>query len=119
MGANITIPQKTGETYGLSMYRDKWHVVYYKDGKVCRKSLGTTDLGEAQLFRNIFYRKLRLKGAKRVGNSGRKPKKISPDSDEGIYTSYRVVVGGVRVGSSSCLKKARKMRNDYIKNLDK
>ncbi len=96
------------------MYRGNWNVVYYKDGKTYRKSMGTDDVEVAAFFRDIFHKRMLKQGAEYVGSVGRKKLDFDPETDQYIYSMHRVIVNGVTVGSSKDIDKAREIRDTYL-----
>lgn len=114
----IYLPTIKEDTSGLVMSRGKWCMLYHEDDKLRRISTGSDDINTAIIFRDLAHQRHLAMGAEYKTRS--KPTLQAaienPKGMDGIYevVSYRVVLDGVAVGTSSDPEKARQIRNKHI-----
>ena len=94
-------------------------MIKYVDGKTRRYSLETKEADVACFLRDVFHLSEISKGATYRGlvpanvlEAIKKPKSMACIHK---VTTYRVVVGSKSVGSSSDKKKAKEIRDEYIR----
>tara|TARA_R110000851_G_scaffold39729_7_gene100726 strand:+ start:3012 stop:3494 length:483 start_codon:yes stop_codon:yes gene_type:complete len=114
----VQLPKIKDQDSGLMLLRDKWHAIYYVDGKSRRSCLSTEDIVEARILRDQLHITKLGEGATYKG--GTKPAIQAaiddPDGDSCIYEikTFKVYVGGDYIGSSNNKNEARRIRNKYI-----
>lgn len=109
--SNITLPRGDG----LSFYRNRWYVCYYRDGKPAKLSTGTDDFEEAKKARDAFYAEARASGAKTVGYRTAKDK-VDSDPDKYIYRRkpFIVRIAGKCIGEAETVVEARALRDAHL-----
>lgn len=113
------IPAIKHSKSGLVKRGRYYAVLYYENGSLKSRSTGTTNLRDARENRDSLYKSLLKQGATIKGS--KKPAldeaKADPEGMACIYetTSYKVVVDGVHVVTTTDKTKAIRDRNAYIK----
>lgn len=115
----IELPQLKHKKSGLRKRGRYYFVLYYVDGKLKTWGTGETNLPRAISQRDWFHKRRLDEGATYKG--GKSPAlsaaKADPNGMDCIYetTTYKVVVEGEHVITTTNKQKAIDSRNDYIK----
>lgn len=116
----IQLPKITGSKSGMVKKGKFWHLLYYEDGKLRSFSTGNAALRLACIAREVFHKNLIEEGASYKGDASAKPSvlaaKKNPKGMACIYTqvTYKVVVAGEHVITTSDVERAKAARNNYI-----
>ena len=118
----IQVPQIKHDKSGLTKVGEVWKVLYYEDDKLRKVTTGKKSLKRAVKFRDAYYASLIEAGAAIRGNKTPAIQDAidNPSGMACIYTqtSYRVVVGGTHVITTTDQDKAITRRNEHIKQLN-
>jgi len=117
----VRLPKLKDDMSGLMMMRDKWHAIYYVDGKSRRSCLATSDDEEARILRDQLHLTKLSEGATYTGGlrPAIKAALDDPDGDSCIYKTetFKVYIGGEYIGSSTSKEEARNIRNKHIQTI--
>lgn len=118
---DIQLPKITGPRSGMVKKGVVWHALYYEDGKLKSLTTMATTLRAARPIRDRMHvRMVQTMGATYKGDASAKPSvlaaKKNPEGMDCIYTqtSYKVVVAGKTLITTTVLQKAKDVRNEYL-----
>jgi|TARA_R110002167_G_scaffold294935_3_gene499536 hypothetical protein len=115
----IQLPQLKHNKSGLVKRGKIWRILYYQDGKLKSTTSNESTLKKAMSSRDLFHTTMiERKGATYKGGTSDAVNSAidNPDGDDCIYTqtSYRVMVEGVHITTTTDKSLARQRRNEYL-----
>jgi hypothetical protein len=115
----IELPQLRHKTAGLTKVGKNWRIIYYDGGKLKTRATSTDKVNDARKLRDAFHARAVQEGATYKGSNASSAVTAAvndPGGDACIYTqvSYRVLVEGVHVTTTTDKELAKQRRNEYI-----